>query len=431
MIKAKEVSIILLIVTILTTIVPFSAYAESKDYIGHWAGDIIQIWLDNGYITGYPDGSFRPDAPITRAEFVKLVNNLMGYTETATISFTDVNPDDWFYKDVQIAFKAGYIAGISETLFDPYSYLTREQAAVIVTKILGIEINSDNVQIFSDSNLISDWARDYVNAAALAQVLLGYSEDNTFRPQKPITRAEALVLLNRLNKFEIVDEVVPEGTITPPPTTGGGSGGGGGPVNPTPVIDISVKNLVVMIGIAEEFDLADNLIVNTSNVKVTYTISNNDGIVINPLNGIITGIKQGTVNVSINATKEGYTQKTLNFAVVVAPVKISWKGDIAPSGEKILGQEQTIEINMKLLENVQSVENVNLIMLLEKYVDTEWIAADDGDLTVLYESKEIQSSNGIYQLIKGMRVDSETTISTKVTFNEVGEYKLTVYCIKE
>ena len=64
------------------------------------AEDTIQLWLDRGYIAGSPDGSFKPERSVTRAEFVKMVNSMFNYTEIADISFIDVKSDEWYYQEV-------------------------------------------------------------------------------------------------------------------------------------------------------------------------------------------------------------------------------------------------------------------------------------------------------------------------------------------
>jgi len=169
----------------------------ARDYVGHWAEDVIQKWLDMGYVTGYPDGTFRPEDYITRAEFVTLVNKAFGFEETAQITFTDVKEESWYYAEVQKAYREGEIIGVSKTLFAPENNITREQAAIIMVRLLDMEGSSRGAGVFSDSGQISSWAREYVGAAADHKLLKGY-EDNTFRPQNNIKRAEAVALLDRI-----------------------------------------------------------------------------------------------------------------------------------------------------------------------------------------------------------------------------------------
>ena len=171
----------------------------AKDYQGHWAGDVIQKWLDMGYITGYPDGTFRPENFVTRAEFVKIVNNAFGFEETAEITFTDVKEENWYYEEIQKAYKEGDIIGVSETLFAPEDYITREQAAIVLSRLLNLEGFEKGAGVFSDSSQISSWAKEYVGAVAYRNLIKGYG-DNTFRPLDNIKRAEAVVLLDRILK---------------------------------------------------------------------------------------------------------------------------------------------------------------------------------------------------------------------------------------
>jgi hypothetical protein len=135
----KKTILLLLLFVMIFAAMPITVHGETKDYEGHWAENTIKEWVDKGYITGYPDGSFRPEGQVTRAEFVILVNKLYGYKEIPEISFEDVNKNDWYYVDVQKSIAAGYIKGISEKIFAPNECLTREQAAVIVAKITGLK----------------------------------------------------------------------------------------------------------------------------------------------------------------------------------------------------------------------------------------------------------------------------------------------------
>lgn len=67
-----------------------SAAPAPKDIQGHWAQKQLQSWLDKGYLGGYPDGTVKPNKAITRGEYVALINRLFGFTEAATLNFTDV-----------------------------------------------------------------------------------------------------------------------------------------------------------------------------------------------------------------------------------------------------------------------------------------------------------------------------------------------------
>jgi hypothetical protein len=193
---------------------PMNSYGVVKDYAGHWAEDTIQLWLDEDYITGYPDGSFNPEGKVTRSEFVTMVNSVFNYTEVSDTTFTDVESDKWYYQEIQKAFKANYIAGTSETQFAPNENLTREQAAVIVSKIMKLDANPSGAEKFTDSSKISLWAKNFVGAAAQTEIINGYN-DSTFKPQNPISRAEAIMILNNsLNASQSDDLIIDKaGTV--------------------------------------------------------------------------------------------------------------------------------------------------------------------------------------------------------------------------
>ncbi|MCR8745464.1 bifunctional 2',3'-cyclic-nucleotide 2'-phosphodiesterase/3'-nucleotidase [Romboutsia lituseburensis] len=168
-----------------------------KDIEKHWAKKNIEEFLTKGYIGGYEDKTFRPDNSITRAEFVKLVNKVFELKTVGTEDFKDVKPSDWFYNEICIATKAGYINGYEDKTFRPNQKITREEAASIVASL--INLNNDGKLTFKDSNKISTWAKASVDKLSDNKIMGGY-EDNTFRPQGKITRAESVSMLSRINK---------------------------------------------------------------------------------------------------------------------------------------------------------------------------------------------------------------------------------------
>ena len=145
---------------------PGMAAAGITDINGHWAQAEIEKWVANGLIAGYPDGQFKPDQEITRAEFVALVNRAFEkLSENATGGFSDVKPADWFYDEVASAKAAGYISGYPDGTFKPYNAITRQEAAVVITKLLGLTPESGiAVEPFSDYVSIDQWAMSSVDA---------------------------------------------------------------------------------------------------------------------------------------------------------------------------------------------------------------------------------------------------------------------------
>ncbi|MBP2110953.1 YDG domain-containing protein [Paenibacillus silagei] len=180
----------------------FGAAAPSLTGItGHWAQNEVTDWVDKGLIQGYADGSFKPDNSLKRSEFMALINRAFGFTETAPVAYKDLSTSNWAYTEVAKAVKAGYISGYSDGTIGTGKTISRQEAAVIINRLLKLDAAKTGA-LFSDSKDIAAWALDSVNAVAAAGVMKGYSEDNSFRPGREITRAEAVVSLTRTKAIE-------------------------------------------------------------------------------------------------------------------------------------------------------------------------------------------------------------------------------------
>ena len=210
MIKRK-LSLVLVLAMLLSLMISTVAFGAAKDYSGHWAEETIQDWFDKDMLKGYEDGSFRPDAQITRAEFMTMVNNAFEFTEKEDVDFDDVDSDDWFYADVQKAAKAGYMIGYEDNTARPGNKITRQEAALIIARIKDLDNHATGANKFADVAEIAAWSKGGVGAVADEKFMIGY-EDNTFRPLRFISRAEAVVTIDRA-----LDKVVEE------PSTGGGN----------------------------------------------------------------------------------------------------------------------------------------------------------------------------------------------------------------
>lgn len=192
-----------LVTTLLITVMLFSSFnvvlgaAESSasDIEGNWAESQITKWIDKGFIHGYEDGSFKPNNTITRAEFFSLVNRSYGFIETASVSFKDVTSSNWAYAEVSKAVKAGYIKGYRDGTIGANKPISRQEVAVIISDLLDLSNEANTGEHFMDSSVIASWAKNSVDATVAKGILQGY--DNNFNPNKPITRAEAVVALDR------------------------------------------------------------------------------------------------------------------------------------------------------------------------------------------------------------------------------------------
>ena len=149
------------------------------------------------YIVGYPDGNVKPEGNITRAEVATIFFRLLTDESrnefwSQTNDYTDVPADAWYNNAVSTLSNAGIIDGYEDGTFKPDGNITRAEFATIAVRFF--EATYDGEDLFSD--IAGHWAQDYINEAANAGIVDGYP-DGTFGPQKLITRAEAMTMVNR------------------------------------------------------------------------------------------------------------------------------------------------------------------------------------------------------------------------------------------
>lgn len=134
------------------------AAAAFRDTAGHWAEKTLDEWQDEGLIDGYGDGSFQPNGTMTRAEFAKLVNRTMGFTAESEISFSDVTERDWFHARLPARWRRATRQG-SGGLFRPNQPVTRAEAATMLAARRGLPRMRNARTPSRDAASIPTWAR--------------------------------------------------------------------------------------------------------------------------------------------------------------------------------------------------------------------------------------------------------------------------------
>jgi hypothetical protein len=168
-----------------------------------WAKSAIENLSERGIIKGKTSTLFAPNDNITRAEFVCLIVRAFSLNKTSAGSFVDVNPSNWFYKEVMTARSLGIISGDNYNYFYPNKPITREDVAVIITRTLKV-INkplpgssTDILAKFADKNLISSYAAPSMASLNSSNILNGRSE-TILAPKGNTTRAEAALLISKI-----------------------------------------------------------------------------------------------------------------------------------------------------------------------------------------------------------------------------------------
>ncbi|MBQ8525885.1 MAG: S-layer homology domain-containing protein [Clostridia bacterium] len=171
--------------------------AVFSDIEGHWAKTNIENMYTKGIINGFSDGTFKPEQNVTRAEFAKMLSVMLALDTSGDADFADVVPGSWYNGYVAAAAKAGIVKG-SEGNFNPELYITRQDAAVMLARVLtyrGISFGSTSAG-FNDEAKIADYALDSVNGMSGLGIITGYN--GGFAPLDNTTRAQAAALLERV-----------------------------------------------------------------------------------------------------------------------------------------------------------------------------------------------------------------------------------------
>lgn len=163
-----------------------------NDMSGHWAAANIQTLVQKGAISGYPDGSFKPNKTITRAEFATVLVKALNLNMQSGKTFADTQ-NHWAKDYISTAYNQGIVKGMNDTQFAPDTEISREQMAVMIVNARKLS-NRQSLLNFVDKSSISTWAFPAVATAVENKIFSGYP-DNTFRPQGHATRAEAVTAI--------------------------------------------------------------------------------------------------------------------------------------------------------------------------------------------------------------------------------------------
>ncbi|MEN6389946.1 MAG: S-layer homology domain-containing protein, partial [Syntrophomonas sp.] len=178
--------------TVMTATAEIKTGVYLNDITGCWAEANIKKMVALGAVAGYPDGTFKPDKNISRAEFTAiLVNAFKLPLQTGRVYHDTLN--SWALDYISTAVAAGIVSGYNEDAFGPDDLITREQMAVMIAKVAKLQQIS-GVLVFTDNNDISGWAQESVAAVVKNRIFGGYS-DGTFQPGKNATRAEAMTVI--------------------------------------------------------------------------------------------------------------------------------------------------------------------------------------------------------------------------------------------
>ncbi len=165
------------------------------DISDHWARTAIEQLVNSGAITGFLDGTFRPDNTITRAEFATILVKAMGLELKPGMVFNDTD-HHWAKDYISTAVAHGIINGYGNQTFGPDDLISREQMAVMIDRAKDLELIEVQIS-FVDADQISDWAIEAVSQVSGHGIMSGYP-DHSFRPAASASRAEAATVISQI-----------------------------------------------------------------------------------------------------------------------------------------------------------------------------------------------------------------------------------------
>ncbi len=164
---------------------------------GYWANDFVQALVARGVIAGFPDGTFRPDEAVTRAQFAAMVRKAFNKSAVRSgVQFADVATSYWAASAIQQAYTTGFLSGYPGNIFRPEQNIPRAQ--VLVSLASGLDYNATSttaLAAFTDAAQIPDYARDKIAAATERQIVVNYPTVSQLAPNQTATRAEVAAFI--------------------------------------------------------------------------------------------------------------------------------------------------------------------------------------------------------------------------------------------
>jgi len=181
--------------------------AAFKDIIGNWAQDSINHLTGLGIVNGYEDKTFQPNRAITRGEFVHLLVKSLAIPKGTTVTpFKDVKSNYWAYSSIQAAYQRGIITGYEDGNFRPEAPISRAEMVAILARGLDYKpVNGSEkvkpasylaIQRFADIYARA-WYTDDLSILLQLKLIKGF-DDDTFRPLAKASRAEVVTMLERI-----------------------------------------------------------------------------------------------------------------------------------------------------------------------------------------------------------------------------------------
>ncbi|WP_088892842.1 S-layer homology domain-containing protein [Leptolyngbya ohadii] len=182
-----------------------------SDITTHWAKACILAIAERRILNGYPDGTFRPNNSLSRAEFAVILPIVFPNAQPVRdpVDFSDVPADHWAYKGIRQAYANGWFSGYADGTFQPNQPITRPQVMAVLATALHFEPPANPMDIlklyFEDADQIPDWTRWTIAAGVQQDIVISYPSVRRFYPAQNASRGEIAAILCRV--LQLVDVV--------------------------------------------------------------------------------------------------------------------------------------------------------------------------------------------------------------------------------
>ena len=171
-----------------------------SDIQGNWAESFIELLTNRGIIQGFPDGTFRPDEPVTRAQFAAMLQKAFQKAPVRNaVQFVDTPANYWGNDAIQAAYKMGFLEGYPGNVFKPDQNIPRVQALVSLADGLNLSANKTTPTVlntyFQDASQIPDYAREQITAALQNRLIVNHPNVQVLNPNQVATRAEVAAFI--------------------------------------------------------------------------------------------------------------------------------------------------------------------------------------------------------------------------------------------
>jgi hypothetical protein len=254
---------------IVVTAPAFAQTSFSDVSTNYWARDFIQALASRDIIKGFPDGSFRPNEPVTRAQFAAMVRKAFNKADVRTgINFVDVSSNYWAYTAIQDTYEMGFLTGYPGNVFNPEQNIPRAQALVSLANGLNYTSTAAAgtvLQSYTDATAIPDYARGSVAAATEKRIVVNYPDVKYLNPNQVATRAEVAAFI-----YQALVSAGQATALTSPYIVAGAT-------TPTPPVD---DRVIVKTGttIPVNYSKAEKILIAPNEPKpvpVTLTVAQN------------------------------------------------------------------------------------------------------------------------------------------------------------